>query len=159
MAGGEELSMKLAEALLLRSQAQNKLHELFSRLSNNVIVQEGDTPAEDPRALMAQADEALRQLQELMTRINLTNAALVCDGETMTAMLSRRECLKQELNSYRSMLDVASSLGRRVRGSEIRLVSTVPVAELQKRLDEKSAQLRRLELRIQELNWTSELVE
>ena len=151
--------MKLAEALLIRKDLQNKLNEIRSRLNNNAIVQEGETPAEDPQMLLSQAQQMISELQKLMTLINLTNAQLVCDGKTMTELLAERDCLKQEISMIRDFLDSASSTGRRARGSEIKVISTVPVAEIQKMADSKSQQLRKLEMKIQELNWTSETAE
>ena len=44
--------MKLAEALLIRSDMQKKLAQIKGRIRSNVKVQEGDTPNEDPNALM-----------------------------------------------------------------------------------------------------------
>ena len=44
--------MKLAEALLLRSDLQTKLASLQQRINNNVLIQEGDELSEDPNALM-----------------------------------------------------------------------------------------------------------
>jgi hypothetical protein len=41
--------MKLAEALLLRSDLQTKLTSLQQRINNNVLIQEGDELSEDPK--------------------------------------------------------------------------------------------------------------
>ncbi len=46
--------MKLAEALLLRSDQQKKLASLKQRINANVLVQEGDEPSEDPNELIKQ---------------------------------------------------------------------------------------------------------
>ena len=43
--------------------------------------------------------------------------------------------------------------------NEIRTIRTVDIRELHKELDKYSKQLRELDLKIQELNWTVELVE
>lgn len=43
--------------------------------------------------------------------------------------------------------------------NEIRFIRTVDVKELHKEVDKYSKQLRELDLKIQELNWTVELVE
>lgn len=43
--------------------------------------------------------------------------------------------------------------------NEIRFIRTVDVRELHKEVDKYSKQLRELDLKIQELNWTVELVE
>ena len=44
--------MKLAEALLIRSDMQTKLASLQQRINNNVMIQEGDQPSEDPQTLI-----------------------------------------------------------------------------------------------------------
>ncbi|KCW30188.1 DIP1984 family protein, partial [Acinetobacter baumannii] len=46
--------MKLAEALLLRSDQQKKIISLKQRINANVLVQDGDQPSEDPNELLKQ---------------------------------------------------------------------------------------------------------
>lgn len=41
--------MKLAEALLERKSLKQKIESLQGRLAENAMVQEGDTPSEDPQ--------------------------------------------------------------------------------------------------------------
>ena len=48
-------------------------------------------------------------------------------------------------------------LGHRATRSEIRIRSTVPVAQLQKTVDQMSRELRLLDNQIQQTNWTTEL--
>lgn len=151
--------MKLAEALLTRGTLQSKLNELRIRLDNNAIVQEDEEPAESPKELLIQVADTLCQLEKLIGKINLTNASLVYEGKTMTEMLAKRDSLHQEISIYRAFLDSASMTGKRARGSEIKLVSTVSVAQLQKQIDEKAQKLRTLEMKIQELNWITDLQE
>ena len=47
----------------------------------------------------------------------------------------------------------------RITRSEVKYVSTINVAEIQKRADELAKKYRDLDARIQELNWQTELVE
>lgn len=150
--------MKLAEALLTRADILGRIDALHSRLRDNAIVQEGEESAEDPCELLGELDALESELERLITAINLTNAAIERDGVTLTAMLARRDCLKQRMAITRDFLSGASSTGQRARGSEIKLRPTVPVREPQKRADAQAAELRRLELTIQELNWTSDLI-
>ena len=77
----------------------------------------------------------------------------------MTELLSKRDCLKLKINSYRNFLNSASATGKRARASEIKIKSTVDVALLQKEIDSLSAELRKLEILIQELNWTNDLLD
>ena len=150
--------MKLADALQERADLNRKLDELRDRLSNNVIVQEGETPPEDPNELLIQFDAAAARLEELMARINLTNAATADGGETVTALIARKDALNQQVRTYRSVVNWASQTGHRARGTEIKVISAVDVRALQKKTDALAQELRRIDNRIQELNWKTELL-
>lgn len=150
--------MKLAEALMLRADMQNRIENLRGRLMSNAIVQEGEECAEDPQELLSELEDMTARLERLITDINLTNARELPGGGTLTALLARRDCAKQRLGALRDFLACASATGQRARGGEIRLRPSVPVRQLQAQVDELSAELRRLDVRIQELNWTRELI-
>ncbi|MBQ4381263.1 MAG: DIP1984 family protein [Oscillospiraceae bacterium] len=150
--------MKLAQALTERSEIQKKVEELSTRLSNNAKVQEGEKPSEDPQALVTELNSALDRLEFLMARINLTNSKTLADGVTVTELIARRDCLKKRLGIMRGFLDRASSRVDRYSKTEIRIVATVDVAELQRQLDQVSKELRQTDEKIQELNWTTELM-
>ena len=59
----------------------------------------------------------------------------------------------------RSFLDAASAKVDRYSQKEIKILSTVKVAELQKQVDAVSRELRELDEQIQSLNWITELLE
>ena len=149
--------MKLAEALILRADLQTRLEELRNRLNLNAKVQEGEKPAEEPADLLKELDELLTRLEDVMGRINLTNAATVTDGTSLTEKLARRDCLMQRISMLRSLL--SSAAGTVMRGSrmEVKVYSTVNVAQLQKQVDKLSEELRLLDTAIQGLNWTTDL--
>lgn len=149
--------MKLAEALLLRADLQKRIEQIESRLLRNAKVQEGETPAEDPQALLAELSDLVRQLETLMRHINETNAALTDAGETMTALLARRDCLRLYVQALRRFCAEASETVMRGTRSEVVVRSAVDVRRLQKTIDDTSKELRELDLRIQGLNWTAEL--
>ncbi len=67
--------MKVAEALALRADATRRVEQLRSRIVANARYQEGEEPSEDARALLDEAGEVLVQLEDLIRRINRTNAA------------------------------------------------------------------------------------
>ncbi len=150
--------MKLATALIERADLQTRLTELQKRLNNNAKVQEGEKPAEKPEALLEELDVVLNSLEELMARINMTNSVTKSDGSTLTELLAKRDCLKQRLIVMRSFLNNASQKVDRYSRTEIKIVSTVSVEMLQKQTDEAAKQLRLVDEKIQELNWTTELV-
>jgi hypothetical protein len=52
--------MKLAEALILRADLQKRIEQLKQRILNNVMVQEGDEPAEDPSQLLRELDALIQ---------------------------------------------------------------------------------------------------
>ena len=150
--------MKLASALSERADLQRRIAALGERLNNNAKTQEGEPPAEDPALLLQELDQNMVRLEELIRRINLTNSQTVSEGETLTALLARRDAMEKRLSILRSFLTNASSKVDRYSRTEIKIVSTVDVAALQKDVDLQSKQLRELDERIQALNWTTELL-
>ena len=150
--------MKLASALSERADLQRRIAALSERLNNNAKTQEGEPPAEDPALLLQELDQNMVRLEELIRRINLTNSQTVSEGETLTALLARRDAMEKRLSILRSFLTNASSKVDRYSRTEIKIVSTVDVAALQKDVDLQSKQLRELDECIQALNWTTELL-
>lgn len=150
--------MKLAEALQLRGDLQKRMMQLSDRLMQNARVQEGEKPAEDPEALLAEYESCAGQLEELMARINRTNCETRTGEGTLTELLARRDCLKMRVKTYHDFLMAASSLTQRGMRTEIRVFSTVPVPEYRKKADVLSRQLRETDNAIQAANWTTELL-
>jgi uncharacterized coiled-coil DUF342 family protein len=150
--------MKLATALSERASLQVRLNELQIRLNANAKVQEGDVPSENPVELIAEKDRILDELENLVTRINLTNSKTECDGVTITELISERDRMKKDVNIMRSFLNNASSKIDRYSKTEILIKSTVDISEYQKKLDVISKELRQIDEKIQELNWTTELI-
>ena len=150
--------MKLATALSERADLQRRLTQLQTRLNNNAKVQEGEKPAEDPADLLRELEGVVTRLEELITRINLTNSQTFADGVSMTALLAKRDCLSKKLAVLRGFLDNASARVDRYSQKEIRILSTVDVAKLQKQVDDLSKELRLIDEQIQGLNWTTDLL-
>lgn len=149
--------MKLASALTERSDLQRKIAELSKRLNNNAKVQEGDAPAEDPAELLKELDSGTQRLEELIAQINLTNSLTTYKGKTMTELLAHRDCLMKKLRILRNFLDTSSTKIDRYSKAEIKILSTVSVASIQKKADALSKELRETNEQIQEMNWTTEL--
>ena len=150
--------MKLAEALNLRADTAKRLSQLSERLIANAKVQEGDSPAEDPAELLEELDRLTDQLENLISRINLTNSKTVYEGKTLMEMIAAKDTLSLKSSILRNFLASASAKTDRYSNKEIRIVSTINVRELQKRSDEISEEIRRLNVKIQELNWSSDLL-
>lgn len=149
--------MKLAEALQERADLNRRIQQLQTRLGNNAIVQEGERPAEDPQDLLDELNRDIDRLEELTAAVNLTNCRTLYEGESLTALIARRDCLRLRLGILRDFIAQASQTTRRARGSEIRVLSTVNVKNLQRETDELSRDLRLLDNAIQATNWSTEL--
>lgn len=151
--------MKLAEALQIRADLQNRIAQIGSRLVNNATTQEGSEPAENPIDLLKELDSMLKQHEELVTRINITNSRATDEkGETLTQLIAHRDMLQKKVQMLRDLMSAASQLANRYHLSEIRVISTINVAETQKKVDEVSKQLREADIALQQLNWTVELI-
>ena len=153
-----EVLMKLAEALQERADIQKRLAQLKSRLRNNARVQDGERPSEMPEDLLRELDMLVARLEELMTRINLTNAKTLDEGLSLTALIAKRDCLRTRVGLLRDFLEEASDLSNRALRSEIKIKSTVSVVEKRKALDKLSQELRQIDTRIQQRNWLTELL-
>ena len=149
--------MKLAEALQERADLNRRVADLRSRLSANATVQEGEQPAEDPGELLAELDRCVAALEERIAQINLANCRTVVEGRTLTELRAQRDCGTAQSSVYRDLLDNASQTARRARGTEIKVLSTVDVRQLQKQVDAMSRRLRVLDNTIQQTNWTTDL--
>jgi len=151
--------MKLALALSERADIQSRITNLAERLNRNAKVQEGEEPTEDPIALMKEMESLYEKLEVLITRINHTNNETRCGEVFLTDLLARRDCLDGRINKLRSFLKNASDLtGRYYSKAEIKTYSTVSVPELQQKVDGLSKEYRLLDDKIQEINWTTELI-
>ena len=149
--------MKLAEALILRSDLQKRMEQLRQRLCDNALTQEGEKPAEDPEELLQELDSCARQLEDLVARINLTNAATEKDGKTLTELLAKREVLSRKVSILRVTLEAASRKVSRSTRSEVKILSTLHVPELRRQVDGLSQELRILDTSIQSCNWLTDL--
>ena len=150
--------MKLAEALNERADLQKRIAQLKERLINNVKVQEGDAPAEAPEALFSELDGSLAQLQNLIVCINKTNQETLWEGRTLTEMIAEKDILSLQLSVLRAALDSVVVRSDRYARNEIRFVRTVDVAQLQKKVDQRSKSLRELDSKLQQANWTTDLL-
>ena len=150
--------MKLATALSERADLQRRISELSVRLNNNAKVQEGEKPAEDPKELLKELDECINRLENLIARINKTNNETVSEGVTITDLIAHRDCLKERIRIMRDFLNSSSERIQRYSKTEIKILSTISVADLRKQVDAYAKELREVDERIQGLNWTTELI-
>ena len=136
-----------------------RIEQLKVRLLNNMKVQEGDNPSEQPADLMTELDTCLVQLEEMIFRINATNMHTEKDGRTLTEMMAERDVLGKRLQVLREVFDRASQSQDRYGRNEIRYVITIDVPALRKQIDSYSQHLRKLDMEIQTLNFSTDLEE
>jgi hypothetical protein len=150
--------MTLAEALILRADYQKRIEQLKARISRNAKVQEGEKPAEDPSALLVQAEQLTDELLRLIQQINITNASTqIARGTTISDAIAERDVLRIRHALYREAAQ-AGTVTQDIRTkSEVRFKSAVNVNALQKKADDCARQHRELDARIQEANWRTEL--
>jgi hypothetical protein len=153
--------MQLAEALIERADLQKRIEQLRSRIESSARYQEGEEPAEDAALLLIDAERAIDDLAGLLLRINTTNAATTTStGETITALLARRDALRLRHAVVTGAADAASgSNGYRQLRSELRTIAALPAAELRARADDLARELRELDATVQRTNWEVTLVD
>ena len=140
-----------------RADLQKRIAQLRERLANNVKVQEGDQPAENPDDLFKELEGSLKQLKDLIVSINRTNQETVWEGKTLTEMIAEKDVLSMHLGALRTTLEAANVRSDRFSRNEIKFVRTVDVNALQKKVDDLSKELRELDSNLQQANWMTDM--
>jgi hypothetical protein len=154
--------MKLAEGLAVRADAARRAEQLRSRIAASARYQEGEPPAEDAAALLAEAGEVLTELEDMIRRINRTNSATQVEGGTLTDALARRDVLRLRHGLLTTAAGAAAGdaqRGYRQLRSELKMIAALPVAELRSRADDLARELREVDTLIQRTNWEAELLD
>jgi hypothetical protein len=158
--------MKLAEALALRSDAQKRLAQLQARAVASARYQEGENPPESAADLLAEARSVVGEIENLVRIINRTNAATeIGPGLTITDAIARRDALALRRKLVAAVADAASGHSDRLQGwgrqlrSELRQITDLPVGDLRQEADDVARGYRELDVRLQQANWTTEVVE
>lgn len=151
--------MKIAEALILRADIQKRIVQLKTRLNNNAKVQENEEPAENPELLLTELENLISQLNDLIVKINRTNTLSKVDGISLVELIAKKDTLSQKAGILREFIEIASQKVDLYSTTEIKVFSTVNVSELQKKLDKLSKEIRETDTKLQQANWTIDLVE
>ena len=151
--------MKIAEALILRADIQKRIAQLRTRLNNNAKVQENEEPAENPELLLTELENLILQLNDLIVKINRTNTLSKIDGISLVELIAKKDTLSQKAGILREFIEIASQKVDLYSTTEIKVFSTVNVSEQQKKLDKLSKEIRETDTKLQQANWTIDLVE
>lgn len=151
--------MKLAEALIERAELQKKNAQLFSRITSNTMVQEGDIPAEKPEELIAEYEQNMSQLLLLVKRINETNHVTPFEEHGNVAnAIAYRDNLKSRIGVYRAIYESATIKQERYSQKEVKFVRCIDAKQLQVTINQLSKEYRNMDTKLQCINWTVELV-
>ena len=150
--------MKLAEALNLRADLQKRIANLRERLIKNAKVQEGDTPSEDPNMLLNELNDNIIELENIIKLINKTNSSTYIGNESISDIIAKRDTLGLKLSILRSFISESANKIERYSNKEIKILSTVNVAEQQKEIDKLSKEYRLIDTKLQGLNWTTDII-
>ena len=151
--------MKLAEALILRADLQKRMEQIRSRLYNNVLTQEGESPSEDPEVLLKEFMDLQKDLTSIIKAINRTNNnTQFNDNMTLSEALVERDAILAKRTILSNAADRASEKQDRYSRSEIKSVSTIDIKKFQKQADKFSKEFREFDTKIQALNWNIDLI-
>jgi hypothetical protein len=169
--------MLLAEALAARKDTIKEIDDLRGRLAAAVVrFEDQDAPADDPSDVLTKLTRALDRFESLTVRINRTNNStrLTFNSRELSLMeaIALRERLVLEAKARRGAVDaveVATGaakgahgrgwLGGRRQKDEVRELPTVELRAERRAADELSESVRRLDLSVQQRNWTTEMTE
>lgn len=150
--------MKLAEALNLRADLQKRIASLKERLIKNSKVQEGDTPSENPNTLLNELYNNIIELEDIIKAINKTNSSTYVENESISDIIAKRDALGLKLSILRSFVSESADRIDRYSNTEIKIISTVNVAEKQKEVDKLSKEYRLIDTKLQGINWTTDII-
>jgi hypothetical protein len=151
--------MRIADALTERQTLRARIAEIRSLLKNVATVQEGDKPSEEPSDLMAELDSCLKRLEILIYRINMTNAAIKIGDRNLTSLMAERDVLRLRIGSLREILDSLNSNRLMYTRSEIKMIKTMDPKIIRAEINTLSEKLRKLDLVLEEANFTHDLIE
>jgi hypothetical protein len=122
------------------------------------LVQEGNSPHEDPNQLLREAASTIDELRDLVVSINTANLShRLPNGRTLTEAMAVRDSLIQRHSLLLAAIAATQKEPDRYSVREIKWTSAIDVAKLQKQIEDLARQIRELNGAIQETNWKIEL--
>ena len=110
---------------------QKRIANLRERLIKNAKVQEGDTPSEEPNMLLNELNDNIIELENIIKSINKTNSSTYIGNESISDIIAKRDTLGLKLSILRSFISESANKIERYSNKEIKILSTVNVAEQQ----------------------------
>jgi len=155
----EHNSVKLAQALIERKAIKTSIDELKKRIYQTAQIQEGEKSAEDPLLLLEMLTIEIQKYSSLIVRINNTNN-LTHINKNMTLMqaIVQKDMFNLKLLIYQNLADKATPTNERYSQREIKYMPNVDILDIRKQANLISKQYRELDIKIQECNWTTNLL-
>ena len=164
--------MYLAEALAARKDALTEIDGLRERIVAAAAHYEDDEieQNEDATSLLARLTELLDRLENLNVRINRTNNAAVLTFEgraySLMAAIALRDRLLLEQRVRKAVVEgLNEALGHGRRSyerrtkDEVRRISSLRPAQVHAAADAVAARIRLLDLAMQHVNWSTDLLD
>ena len=157
--------MRLAQALLERSNLSKKISELKNRITEVGKTQEGDSPQESPDELLTTLNSVYNQLHNLERRILKTNymtqVTLDDTKETLTIveLLKLKDQCNNHVDALQKCVESCSVRPDRFSRNEIKFVCHLDVKNVRQLIEFLVSKRKNYELKVQEVNWTVELLD
>jgi len=153
--------MLLAEALLRKAILKKELEALEQRMVESARVPHDEEPADDYLVLLCSYREKEGELLEMSLRILATNISTAFRaGETISQAIIRRDSLKRVVSMYNKLLSAASGSGSRglFNSRDVKYKRVVDMEKVRADMDNAAMQYRDLDVKLQQLNWNTELL-
>lgn len=154
--------MKLGEALTRRKDLATRISQVFNDLKGALVHEKEVKPDQDAAKLYIEFNDLLTQHGELIATINRTNSNTPFNDKLSIADAI---AFRDELKSRQTYLDglIIAARPRRERnysdpGAVVEYVSQMPAASLRDERDRVAKEYRELDVALQGLNWTVDLV-
>jgi hypothetical protein len=155
--------MRLSEALILRSDLHQRIQQIRERLVRSSRVQEDEQAPENPQELLQELERLISNFSQIAASINRTNQSTIYENKrTLTDALAERDAIILHRRILSDLVAAATGehSGHRYRYVQgIKFFSTVSISEIQQQIDSLARRYREIDTRIQEKNWTTELLE
>jgi len=146
--------MKLAALILEKSDIENKVSQLVTRINSCARIQEGDTAPEEPAELLEELNTVYKRLELVNNAITRANhSAKFSDNQPyLINALVARDVLAKKIGQLNSIVNSCGTQQRFAR-NEIKFVTNIDVVSLRAEIDKLTKEKRDLNAKIQELNW------
>ena len=151
--------MFLAEALLRKAVLKKELEVLEQRMSDSARIPFDEEPVDDYIILLSSYRNKEDELLDLSLRILATNnSTMFIDGETISQAIVRRDSLKRVVSMYNKLLSAAVGGSRGLFSSrDIKYRRVIDMDKVRTSMDSAAVQYRNLDVKLQQLNWNTEL--